>query len=218
MLEAVDALAKVVNGFDYDVWPTSDQVGYDTFRVFYPYQGTTRTYPQLVYGSTVSSLTRTVDSAAYANYERVVGNNASSDPNAAQLYAERWNADANSVGTAPQGLWMAGENASDVTVVQTLQDKADGDLKRDGLVIPNYSLGLRPGAYSWGNPNIGDVVPLIIQAGRLNVNTTIRVMGLTYDIGDDGQEDVAITVGRPDVTFGDIFFSADRDINALARR
>ena len=37
---------------------------------------------------------------------------------------------------------------------------------------------------------MGDIVPLVIQTGRLNVNTTIRVLGIAYDIGDDGQEDV----------------------------
>ena len=44
---------------------------------------------------------------------------------------------------------------------------------------------------------MGDVVPLIVQSGRLNVNTNVRVVGITYAIGDDGQEDVTLTVGRP---------------------
>ena len=57
---------------------------------------------------------------------------------------------------------------------------------------------------------MGDVVPLIIQSGRLNVNTTIRVVGITYDIGDDGQEDVTLTLGRPDTTLFDIFTAADQ--------
>jgi hypothetical protein len=61
-------------------------------------------------------------------------------------------------------------------------------------------------------------VPLIIHSGRLNVNTTIRIVGLTYDIGDDGQEDVSLVLGRPDTTIADIFGSTDRDVNALARR
>jgi predicted fused transcriptional regulator/phosphomethylpyrimidine kinase len=218
MGETLDQLAKVINGFDYDYYPNSNITGYDSLRLFYPYQGILRTSPQLMYGSTVSTVTRTLDSANYANYERVVGNNGSSDPTAAQLYGEAWNTDANNVGVSPQGLWMNGENASDVTIKQTLTDKANGDLSRDGVLVPSYAVGLRPGAYSWGNPNMGDVIPLIIQSGRLNVNTTIRVMGVTYDIGDDGQEDVALTLGRPDTTFADIFTAADRDVNALARR
>jgi len=171
-----------------------------------------------VYGSTVSTVTRNLDSADYANYQRNVGNNGSADPAAAQLFGEAWNADANNVTVATQGLWMNGSNASDVVLKQTLMDKANGDLGRSGLLIPHYAVGLRPGGYSWGNPNMGDVVPLIIQSGRLNVNTTIRVVGITYDIGDDGQEDVQLVLGRPDTTIADIFGSTDRDVDALARR
>ena len=216
--EALDNLSKVINGFDYDLWPTSDNWGSDTVRIFYPYQGVQRSSPQLVYGSTVSTITRNVDSADYANYQRNVGNNGSADPAAAQLFGEAWNADANNVTVATQGLWMNAANASDVVLKQTLMDKANGDLGRSGLLIPHYAAGLRPGAYSWGNPNMGDVVPLIIQSGRLNVNTTIRVVGITYDIGDDGQEDVQLVLGRPDTTIADIFGSTDRDVDALARR
>ena len=217
--EALDQLAKVVNGFDYDLWPTSDVFGVDSIRLFYPYQGVQRSYPQLVYGSTVSTITRSLDSADYANYQRVVGNNGSSDPAAAQLYGEAWDlSQANNITVATQGLWMNGSNASDVTIKQTLVDKANGDLSRSGLLQPSYAVGLRPGAYSWGNPNMGDVVPLVIQSGRLNVNTNIRVVGLTYDIGDDGQEDVSLTLGRPDTTIYDIFTATDTDVNALARR
>lgn len=218
LLESLDALAKVQGGFDYDLAPGADVYGYDRVRIFYPYQGVLRTFPQLMYGSTVSTVTRTVLSSDYANYQRVLGNNGSSDPAAPQLFAEAWNTAANNVTVSPQGLWMAGEAAADVTLQQTLADKANGDLGRSGLVTPGYAVGLRPDGYSWGNPNMGDVVPLIIQAGRLNVNTTIRVLGITYDIGDAGQEDVSLVLGRPDTTFADIFAGNDQDIQALIRR
>jgi hypothetical protein len=216
--DALDQLAKVINGFDYDCWPTSAEWGGDSIRIFYPYQGVQRSSPQLVYGSTVSTVTRNLDSADYANYQRTVGNNGSADPAAAQKFGEAWNSDSNNITVATQGLWMTGTNAADVTIQQTLTDKANGDLGRSGLLQPHYAVGLRPGAYSWGNPNMGDVVPLIIQSGRLNVNTTIRVVGITYDIGDDGAEDVQLVLGRPDTTIADIFGSTDRDVDALARR
>jgi hypothetical protein len=65
---------------------------------------------------------------------------------------------------------------------------------------------------------MGDTVPLVVEAGRLNVNTTVRVLGITYTIGDDGQEDVALTLGRPLTTLADAFTQADRDADALTRR
>lgn len=216
--QAIDDLAHVIGGFDYDVRPDPAGVTADHFRIFYPQQGVTRTTPQLVYGSTVASLTRSVNSADYGNYWRVLGNNGSDDPLAAQFYAEAWNADAANGVAGAVGMWMNAENASDVTVQATLNEQAAGDLNLYGVLIPSYSLALRPGAYTWTNPNMGDTVPLVIQKGRLNVNTTIRVVGIEYDIGDDGQEDVTLTVGRAPTTLADLLAAPVRDVNALARR
>ena len=216
--EAIDNLAHVINGFDYSVTVAFSPDTTDSLNLWYPYQGVLRSDPALIYGSTVSAVTRSVNSANYANYVRVLGNNATTDPAAAQKYSEAWDPNANNVTVVPVGVWMFPDNASDTATQTALDEKAQGDLAQMSVLVPTYTLGLRPGFYSWGNPNMGDVVPLVIIAGRLNVNTTVRVVGITYDIGDDGQEDVELTVGRPDVTFADLFTSADRDVDALARR
>jgi hypothetical protein len=214
--QIVDELSQIINGFDFDVRPGT--AAHDSLRIFYPYQGTARTSPALIYGSTVSSLTRVVNSADYGNYHRVLGNNGSADPAAAQLYSETWNSDAANGTTGAVGLWMTADNAADVTIQATLDQKAAGYLNLAGVLLPSYTLNLRPGAYTWGNPNMGDVVPLVVQTGRLNVSTTTRVLGIAYTIGDDGQEDVALTVGRPTTDLLHLFTQADRDVNALARR
>ena len=120
--------------------------------------------------------------------------------------------------STPVGLWQNVENASDVSVQATLDQKAAGDLAYQGVLTPTYTLGLRPGTYTYGNPNMGDSVPLIINEGRLAVNTTVRVVGITYDIGDDGQEDITLTVGRPPVTLARLLAAGDRNIDQLARR
>jgi hypothetical protein len=163
-------------------------------------------------------VTRTVSSADYANYLRVIGNKASADPNAPQFYSEKWNTDANNITVNPVGLFMTVDNASDVTIQSTLDDRANGGLAWYGLLTPSYTLSLRPGAYSYGNPNMGDTIPLVINEGRLNVNTSVRVVGIDYVIGDDGQEDVTLTVGRPPASMAQLFGGAARDIDALARR
>lgn len=216
--EALANLAGVINGFDFDCKPGGNTQSQDTVRIFYPSQGVQRSAPQLVYGATVSSLTRSFNSADYANYQRIVGNNGTATPQSLQVYADAWNTDANNVTVAPQGLWMAADNASDVSVQQTLTDRVNGALGRSGIVVPSYTVVLRPGVYSYGNPNMGDVVPLIVQSGRLNVDTALRVVGIDYIVGDDGQEDVALTVGRPDVTLANLFTRTNADVDALARR
>ena len=215
--DLLDDLAKVINGFDYDVAPVTASNS-DSLRIFYPQQGVTRSTPVLHYGSTVAALTRTVSSADYANYWRVLGNNGSSDPAAAQLYAEIWNADATNGAPGAVGLWQSGENAADVTIQSTLNEQAAGNLALSSILMPSYTVTMRPNAYSYGNPNMGDTVPLIVQSGRLNVNTYVRVLGISYVIGDDGQEDIELTVGRPAQSLLGLLTASARTVDALARR
>jgi hypothetical protein len=215
---AIDDLAHVINGFDYAVAANGPSSQADYLNVYYPQQGITRADVALAYGANVSTVTRTVSSNDYANYVRVIGNKGSADPNAAQLYSDKWNTDANNVTVNPVGLWQRVENASDVSVQSTLDDKAQGDLAWDGLLTPTYTLGLRPDAYTLGLVNLGDTIPLYVNEGRLAVNTTVRVVGIDFDIGDDGQEDIKLTVGRPPLTLQKVLTRADRDIDALARR
>jgi len=215
----LDDLAKVINGYDYDILPLGASPGptdaSDWFRVFYPAQGTTRTSPELIYGSSVAALSRSTSSADFGNYWRVIGQSDESQP---QLFAEAW--DPAAAGGAPgsPGLWMSVDNAPDVTIQSTLDQQAQGNLDLYGSLIPTYSLTLRPGFYSYGNPAIGDVVPLFVRSGRLDVATSVRVVGITYAIGDDGDENVEITVGRPPQSFAELVGGPRRDINALVRR
>jgi hypothetical protein len=218
LLTITDGLAKLLNGFDYDILPAGLGGTADALRIFYPYQGVQRSDLALVYGSTVAQVQRTVDSSIYGNYWRVIGNNGSADPNAAQLFAETWSSDANNVPKNPVGLWMSADNAPSLTDANSLVAQAQGDLSLHGSLIPTYTLTLTAGAYYYGAPYMGDVVPLVVRSGRLNVNTSVRVLGITYTIGDDGQEDVALTVGQPGRTLIQMIQESQSDINALARR
>jgi hypothetical protein len=213
-------LAAVIGGYDVDVLPAANTDGHDWLRVWYPARGQARSDLALVYGATVSALTRSVNPAdgGYSNYIRVIGDNGGVE-GAPQLIAEAWNADANNVGAAPVGLWMGVDSQSDVKLQPTLQQKADGDLATQGLLVPSYTLTLRPGWYRPGRPALGDTCPLVVKSPpRLDVSTTVRVVSLNFAIGDDGQEDVEITVGRPAVDLSALFRKTRRDVDALARR
>jgi hypothetical protein len=220
VFDALDALAKVIGGFDFDVLPLGG-VGMgtaataDQLRVFYPQQGVTRTNPVLAYGSSVNQVTRQVTSADYGNYWRELGNNGSSDASVAQYIGEAFNADASGVAV---GLWASPDGANDVTLIPTLVQRAQGNLNRFGVLIPVYTLKLRPDFYYAGAFNMGDTLPLVIMHGRLKVNTTVRVLGITFVIGDDGQEDVELVVGRPDTTLVHVIGRIAADVDALARR
>lgn len=213
--QAISDLAAVINGFDFDVLPLGWVASDDQLRVFYPYQGVERPDCPLVYGTTLTKFTRTVDSGDYANYVRMLGSNGGSGP---QKFSEAWAPEANDVTVNPVGLWMTAENAADVTIQNTLDDQVQGSLDLHSQLIPSYTVTLIPDQYTYGCPNMGDVCPLIIRKGRLDVNTTIRILGISYDIGDDGEEDVALTLGRPTKTLAQILTRPDRDIGALIRR
>jgi hypothetical protein len=223
LLETIDALAKVQGGFDYDVLPAPEAAalggpaGTDVLRVFYPAQGVFRADLALVYGANVQALTRTVNSADYANYVRELGNAASSDPAAPQLARDAWNAEATSAAPAV-GLFMLGNNLADVTDPTTLAQHAAGDLGISDDLEPTYTIDLTPGAYQYREPNLGDTLQLVVQSGRLDVNTVIRVLGLSYDVGEDGNENVSMTVGKPLPTLRGAFRRMNRDISALTRR
>jgi hypothetical protein len=209
-------LAAVIGGFDFDLAPST--TGADRLRIFYGAQGVTRSDFTFHYGSTVAGFTRSANSTDFANYQRVIGQG-DSTVGAPQLYSEAWSPDANNVTTAPWGLWENGSNASDVSDPNTLAQKAHGDLALSSLLSPSYSLTMSPGAVVPGTPNMGDTVPLVLQVGRLSVSTTVRVLGITWDVGDDfSGEDVTLTVGRPAVSLSAMFQAIGQDVNALARR
>jgi microcystin-dependent protein len=217
--ELLDNLANCIGGFDYDLIPGPAAPGvtpYDQLRIFYPYKGVVRDNP-LVYGVTVSGLTRSANAANYANYWRTLGHNAD-DPEAEQLWAEDWNEDVNDVNRLAVGTWMAGDNAADVSEVDTLQEKATGNLSTYGQFIPSFTLTLRPGGYRWDTVQIGDVLPLVVQEGRMNLQAQVRLLALSFAIGSDGNEDVEVDVGRPTANLFQLLTRADKDVDALTRR
>jgi len=217
--EALTELGACQGGYDLDVLPAADSAGTDYLRVFYGAQGVTRSDLVLAYGSSVSSVSRSVNSVDYANYVRTTG----ADTGPPQQYADAANADAASGiptedGRLPVGLWASTANAADVSLDATLADQTAGELERSGILIPSYTLGIRPEWWIPDNPAMGDTVALVIRSGRLDVSTTVRVLGINYAVSDDGAEDVELTVGRPALELTQLFRGLKRDVDALARR
>jgi hypothetical protein len=169
----------------------------------------------LAYGTNVSTIDRTVAAADYGNYYRLLGDNGGA---AAQLFAETWTDEAIHPDPTRLGLWQLWDNASDVNQQATLNEQVAGLLAQSSVLQPAYTIGLRPGTYTWGSPRMGDTVRLVIHTGRLDVDTGVRVVGITYDIGDDGDENVELEVGRPRMKLPTIIRRGQKTADALARR
>jgi hypothetical protein len=219
-------LAKLAGGFDYDVAPFTSltEAGQspgtvDALRLFFPQQGVTRTSPALYYPGNVTALSRAVSSADFSDYWRTLGNNQNTTQNAAQLYGEAWTADALSAQAGAAGLWMGSDSSPDQAPTgPLLTQAAQGQLNIYSVLMPTYTLTLAPGSYYDNAFAMGDTLPLIVQSGRLNVNTALRVMGTQFETTDDGTELVTLTVGRAPTTLVDMLGDQAADIRALSRR
>jgi hypothetical protein len=219
-------LAKLAGGFDYDVAPFTSltEAGQspgqvDALRLFFPAQGVTRTSPALYYPGNVTALSRQVSSADYSNYWRTLGNNQNTTQNAPQVYGEAWTADALGAQASAPGTWMGSDSSPDQAPSgPLLTQEAQGQLNIYSVLMPTYTLTLAPGFYYEGALRMGDTLPLIVQSGRLNVNTALRVMGTQFETTDDGTEVVTLTVGRAPTTLVDMLGDQAADIRALSRR
>jgi hypothetical protein len=233
ILTAIDDFSKLAGAgaaaggraFEYDVAPLEQTVvgagnaTYDALRNFYPAQGVARTSPALYYPGNVTALSRQVTSADYTNYWRTIGNNQNANQNVAQYWGEAWTNDARAGQAGAVGLWMSGDSAADqIDNTNWLPQVAQGQLNIYSVLLPTYTLTLAPGFYYEKAFAMGDTLPLIVQSGRLNVNTTVRVVGLTFETTDDGTEVVTLTVGRPPTSLADMLSAQAADIRALSRR
>jgi hypothetical protein len=216
ILQAIGDLAASTV-FDFDVAPAvgGSNAG-DVLRTFIPQQGVTRTDSVLNYGGTVATVQRQVDSGQYANYWYVQGNGT-------------WGDTKNNAATGTTvGTWTSQSNAADVTAQGTCAQQAAGQLNIYGVLIPSYTLTLTPGFWYWtrvsdfvynGFANMGDTLTLLINSGRLAVNTQVRVLGIEYDMDtSDGHEDVVLTVGRPRTELVSMLTAWQASVNALSRR
>ena len=212
--QLITDLSAVIDGFDFDVLAL-DSV--DRLRIFSDGQGVDNPDAVLEYGGNVTGLTRSVNSADFANDVREIGQ-ATGGADVPPPVAEAWDDDANDVGVTPVGVWQEIDNAADVSVTDTLNEQAAGRLDASGVLVPSYTITLRPGTYREGWLQMGDTVPLVVRTGRLAVASSVRVVGLSFDISEDGPEVVTLTVGRPPTTLVDLMRAGAADVDALARR
>ena len=219
-LAAVIGNTPAGTAFDFDVRTLGGvpfAPTFDTLRIFNGGQGVTNDDAVLEYGGNVAGLTRSANTQDYSNFVRLVGQ-ATGGQDVPPIYSEAWDDDANDVGITPVGVWQEAGNASDVSIQATLDQQAAGRLNASAVLIPSYSLTLRPGTYREGWVNMGDTVPLVVRSGRLDVLSSVRVVGTAFDISEDGPEVVTLTVGRPPTSLVDLLQAGAADVDALARR
>lgn len=216
--EQLDSLSDVIDGFDWDITPTytNGASGLQLDR-WYRARGTVRNevLAFLQSGSNLLSVQRQVDSSDFANAIRSKGRAPESsgsvqgvEPAPVERYAT----------PGPEGRWDKLFD-EDSTTAAGLAERADWRVADASLIRPSYTVELKPGV--WRGPDhfwLGDTVKLVVQSGRLNVQTDVRVQTIDIAIDDNGDEQVSVTLGYPKKDFKSKLSDIDRRLARLERR
>lgn len=202
--EALQQLAEVIDGFDWDISPEL------AFRLWYPTRGTQRDWAA-VYGDTVGKVTRSFDTSTFANYIYGTGGEVDGAPLISRVGV--------TTPPGPEGRWDLFQSWSDVTILATLQDHTAALLADSSTIRPTYELTIRQGAWTPDDAWLGDTTPLVIRSGRLDITEPSgRIQQVKIDIDDNDVETVTLSYGRRPVTLVDRLQNSNSKIATLSRR
>jgi hypothetical protein len=204
----ISELGAASPGFEWEI--TAQHPGGLLFELAAPYLGTSRGVVVEYGGQLAAKITRNVDPSTFANALLVTG-----DSSVALTPQQPEDA---GIGTSAAGRW---DNVvgTEVKTASLLASRASWELANAEVVVPSYTVEMPAG--SWGGPGhiwYGDTVQLVINSGRLAVNTTLRVMELSVALDEDGGETVTLTIGRPLLTPGQRIARMARDLRFLRTR
>lgn len=200
--EAIGDLGRAINGFEWEV--DADLA----FNVYYPQRGSERSF-KLHWGTNISHLTRGTSTQDYTNALRYSGDDSITP-------VTRVAAD---LATRPEGRWETSLGDPDITLPNTLDERADGELADKETLLPSYTVVLRRGRWPGrGELWLGDQCRLELKSGGLDVGTDIRVMNVGFGVGKDNDETVTLTLGRPARTWLEFWRGSMRRLDRLENR
>lgn len=189
LLELLDELANVENGFEYTAAPGGSHAA-----GFFP--GILLGYPTLLrktnltlaLGKNVKTLSYKRDGTLYANSVNVGGANKSDT----QLIASA--VKTSDLSSYP--YYMATESRSTVTDQTTLQSWADRYIKLYGSPPTQYDVSVNPDDPDCqvGSFRCGDEFRLIAKKGRLNVDSLFRVSQWSLGVANNGERSLSLSL------------------------
>jgi hypothetical protein len=178
----------VMNGFGWQVFPNST-LGI-TLKAIAPWYYSLNNHFVLEYGGTVDKVTRSLDTASYANSSIYTG-----DMNLAPIQS-----DAAGIATMPQGRIASVASNPAITDITHLKQAAASDASVSQNVVPNWDCHLTAGV--WTSPTdawLGDICRFFVWRNRLKVNDQYRITDISIAISDDSDkaDDVTLSVAKP---------------------
>jgi microcystin-dependent protein len=174
--DALTNLGDCLNGFDWEIDANRN------FNLFYPQRGR-QTGLVLAYGRDIVEVHRTIDPTRFANAVFYTGANTTTPVETAVTSFD-----------PDIGRWDEQKSDPSVVLQQTVTDQADGELDAASVFDPSFSVTLAAGSWDPTTLWVGDTAQLIIQAGRLNVNMSRRIIQIDVTLDDDGGETVVLSV------------------------
>jgi hypothetical protein len=185
---SVKEVIGVMAGFGWQVFPNSN-MGI-TLKAMSPFYYQYNDNFVLEYGGSVSKVTRSLDTGAYANSVVYTG-----DMNLAPVQK-----DVSGIGTSLQG--RLGLCLSNPSIVDTahLATAAQSAANNQIAIVPQWSCELAPGHWqSSADAWIGDICKFVIRKNRLVINDSYRITDIDISINDDSTkaDGLTFTIQKP---------------------
>jgi len=187
--EKIIQLTEVINGFDFLITPS---IKVNTLGVFnvYAKRGSTITDFRLEYGEglknniqswsrkrTVSDMFNSIIVEGEGVGETILTSTATD------------NALITSV-----GLLEGRKQEKSISQQTTLNQKADEYIRVHKTEQPIYDITLNNAYNDFGKYDVGDIVPIRIKYGYVDINTTMRIYGIDVRVSDAGEESIKLTI------------------------
>jgi hypothetical protein len=187
--EKIIQLTEVINGFDFLITPS---IKINTLGVFnvYAKRGSTITDFRLEYGeglkNNIQSWSRKRTLSDMFNSIVVEGQGLG---DARLTSTQTDNVLINAV-----GLLEGRKQDKSVTEQATLDQKADEYIRVHKTEQPIYDITLNNAYNDFGKYDVGDIVPIRIKYGYVDINTTMRIYGIDVRVSNAGEESIKLTI------------------------
>jgi hypothetical protein len=187
--EKIIQLTEVINGFDFLITPS---IKINTLGVFNVYvkKGSTITDFRLEYGeglkNNIQSWSRKRTLSDIFNSLIVEGEGLGD----AKLKSTE--TDTSSINAI--GLLEGRKQEKSVSQQATLNQKADEYIRVHKTEQPIYDITLNNAFNDFGKYDVGDIVPIRIKYGYVNINTSMRIYGIDVRVSDAGEESIKLTI------------------------
>lgn len=187
--EKIIQLTEVINGFDFEITPS---VKVNTLGVFnvYSKRGSTLNTFRLEYGE---GLKNNIQSWSRKRTLSDIYNSVIVEGEGYGDIALKSTQTDNSMITAV-GLLEGRVQEKSINQQTTLDTKAQEFIRVRKTEQFIYDITLNNAYNDFGKYDIGDIIPVKIKYGYLDINTTMRIYGIDVRVSDSGEEVIKLTV------------------------